>query len=175
MSSHALKLTALHRSHLNATRNELPEAYRCVSIEVLNRVLVECIDVTMSARHAHWNVRGGQFLSRHALFKSVVDELDPQIDVVARRICALGGIARGTAGIVAGESSLKPYPVHTISDHEHLDALACRLGLLAGELRISNEECRDHGDPATLHVLTQTSVIVENLLWRVESHVVAPH
>jgi starvation-inducible DNA-binding protein len=175
MSTQAMKLFALHSSHLNATRNDLPEPGRFASIEALNRLMVESIDVAMCARHAHWNVRGPHFMARHQLFKSVAEGLEPQIDTIAKRISALGGFARGTPHIVASDSTLKPYPLHSVSDHDHLDAVACRLGLLAGEARISINECQKHGDPVTVHILVEANTAIEKLLWLVESHTVAPH
>lgn len=175
MSTQTMKLLAIHSSHLNATRNDLPEPGRFASIEALNRVLVETIDVAMCARHAHWNVRGAHFMARHQLFKSIAEGLEQPIDTIAKRISALGGIARGTAHIVASDSTLKPYPLHSVSDHDHLDAIASRLGLLAGEARLSINECQGHGDPVTVHIFVEANTVIEKLLWHVESHTIGPH
>ena len=175
MSTQAMKPLALHSSHLNATRNYLPEPGRLSSIEALNSILIQVIEVAMSARHAHWNVRGAHFVARHEHFKNVADGLGPQNDTIAKRISALGGIARGTVQIVASPRTSKPYPLHSFSDHDHLDAVACHLGLPASEARLSIGECQEHGDPETVQILIEASIATEKLLWLVESHTEGPH
>ena len=170
MSTQTAKMYTLHNGYFNATRNDLPALARSTSIEALSTLLIEMIDVSLCARHAKWNVRGTNRLARNELFESLAEGLNDQIDVAADRICALGGIPRGTAHAVACDSTLRPYPIELNTDQEHLDALACRLGLLAGEARISVQECRDLGDPVTVHILTRASEQIEKLLWLLESH-----
>lgn len=170
MSSRAMKLAVLNTAHLHWTKNDLASGVRQSSAEIMNALLVESIDVALSARHAHWNVRGPHFAALHDLFGSVFDELNTHIDTLGQRIAALGVIARGTAQDVVSESTLKPYPMFSLSETEHIEALATRLGLLGNELRSGIDECQRNGDPVSADILTQVCKAVDQLLWRVEGH-----
>ena len=49
--------------------------------------------------------------------------------MIAERVTALGGIARGTARIAAAESILEEYPLDIIDGKDHIIALADRLAV----------------------------------------------
>jgi starvation-inducible DNA-binding protein len=175
MSSRAAKLHALSVAHLRITQNPTPIEVREKTIEILNALIVEGIDVALSAKHAHWNARGASFMTMHELFERVGKDLDAHIDILAERAAALDGIVHGTVQQVASETTLKPYPMYSIADHEHVGAMASRLGLFAAELRIAIGECHRIGDPVTVDLVTQMCAAVDKVLWLVESHKVHGH
>lgn len=175
MSPRTMKLAVLNTTHLHWTKNDLPAGVRQGSGEVLGSLVIEGIDVALGARHAHWNVRGPNFSALHDLFGAVFDELNAHVDVLAERAVALGMVARGTVQDVASETALKPYPMMCISEQEHVEAMACRLGLLAGGARRAIEECERLGDRVTADLLSDTCAAFDRLLWRVESHQLTLH
>lgn len=170
MSTHTHKLTAHAATAHPATLNELPAPTRSEVTGMLSRLLVETLDVALCARHAHWNVRGPDFLLLHDLMDHIGTELDDQADRLAKRIRALGGTVRGTAHTIATESSFKPYPVEVAEGQDHLEALALRLGLLSAEARLSIYECSGGLDPVTADVLVRVNSAIDDVLWSVESH-----
>jgi starvation-inducible DNA-binding protein len=170
MSNRAPHLHALNATQVLRTSNDLPAHVRHASIEMLNRNVVHAIDVALSAKHAHWNVRGPSFLVYHQLFEKVFTQLLTQIDSLGERTTALGGIARATVQAVARETDLKPYPVLSVSEQEHIEELAQRLGRLGGELRRASLDATRSEDVVTADVLIQAGAAVDALLWLVESH-----
>lgn len=170
MSNRTTQLHAVNASQVLRTANDLPPHVRHASIEMLNRSVVHAIDVALSAKHAHWNVRGTAFMTYHQLFDKVFGELIREIDALGERATALGGIARGTIQAVARETDLKPYPLLSVSEQEHVHELSQRLGRLGGDLRRASIEAAQSTDVVTADVLTDACASVDSLLWLVESH-----
>lgn len=167
MSSRAMKLAVLNTAHLNWTKNDLPAGVRQSTAEILNAVIVESIDVALSAR---WNVRGPSAGSLHEVLGQVFAELNRHIDSLGERVAALGVVARGTAQDVASESTLKPFPMFSLSEHETIDAMATRMGHLGAETRRAIEACQKLGDPVSGYVLTRACTAIDRLLWGIERH-----
>lgn len=173
MSTRSAKLQVLNASQLRSTRNELPLESRRPAIEVLNGIVAEMIDLSLAARHAHWNVRGRTFGQLHELFGRIYRELETSIDELGERVAALGGIARGTVQAVAADTALDPFPTLTSSESELTEALLLRLGQLGSALTHAIDVCEPLRDPVSVHILTDAAAAVEKLLWLTESHV--PH
>jgi len=92
------------------TRNDLPAGTRTKIIELLNARLADAIDLGAQTKHAHWNVKGPNFIALHELFDKVAEVVEDQVDTIAERVTALGGTARGTLASVVRSTTLKPYP-----------------------------------------------------------------
>src|SRR6185295_8535269 len=96
---------------MHPTRIDLPAKTRAKVIDLLNARLADAIDLHMQTKHAHWNVKGPNFIALHELFDKVAAELDVYVDEMAERVTTLGGVAEGTLQAVTGRSRLEPYPV----------------------------------------------------------------
>ncbi len=155
------------------TRNEMPQHGRETAVQVLDRLLVEVLDVMLCARHANWNVRGGDANGARQTFATLADAMAIQADSIAERIRALGGSAHATVQTIAAGSSFKPYPVAIRDGQEHLDAMAMRLGLLSAEARLSILDCKSLGDAVTAEVLTAANAAIDHALWQVERQISA--
>ncbi len=83
------------------TKNDLPETTRVKAIELLNARLADCIDLQTQTKQAHWNVKGPNFIALHELFDKINEEVEEYVDDIAERAVQLGGVADGTARIVA--------------------------------------------------------------------------
>lgn len=171
MSNRTVLLHALNSAQLRSTHNDLPIDTRHISIEMLNGIVVHAIDIALAAKHAHWNVRGRNFLASHKLFDKVFTELVTEIDALGERATAIGGIARGTVQTVADSTQLKPYPVLTVSEREHVEQLAMRLGRLGSEIRHAIAAIAKSQDVVTVDLLTTACSTVDSLLWTIESHI----
>ena len=92
------------------TKNDIPETTRVKVIELLNARLADCIDLQTQTKQAHWNVKGPTFIALHELFDKINEEVEDYVDDIAERAVQLGGVAEGTARLVAKRSSLAEYP-----------------------------------------------------------------
>ena len=94
-------------TQLYPTKNDLSESSRINAIGLLNQRLADCIDLQTQCKQAHWNVKGPSFIALHKLFDEINEEVEDYVDLLAERIVQLGGIAEGTARIVASRSGLQ--------------------------------------------------------------------
>ena len=109
------------------TKNDVPEATRVKAVELLNARLADCIDLQTQTKQAHWNVKGPNFIALHELFDKVNEEVEDYVDDIAERAVQLGGVAEGTARMVAKRSSLTEYPVKAADGRSHVEALSSAL------------------------------------------------
>ena len=56
-------------------------------------------------------MKGPSFIALHKLFDEINEEVEDYVDLLAERVVQLGGVAEGTARIVASRSGLADYPV----------------------------------------------------------------
>ena len=151
----------------------LADPVRPQIIELLNSCLADIADLHTHAKYAHWNVKGPQFVSLHELFEQIASRLQQQADDVAERITALGAVAQGAARQIAGASNLPEYELDAVSGEEHLRALACRLALVAGQVRAGIKAAHQLGDDATADLLTEGVRQADKHLWFLEAHLQA--
>jgi starvation-inducible DNA-binding protein len=139
-------------------------------VEVLNERLAAASDAYSQSKFAHWNVKGLNFYQLHLLFDKVAETIEPQIDEIAERITALGGVANGTVRQAANSSTLPEYPVDSKTGPEHLAAMVGLLSQYAADLRSAAEKAADLGDDPTHDFFNQMIIDVEQQLYFVESH-----
>jgi starvation-inducible DNA-binding protein len=156
---------------LHATRNDLPTNAKQVAIALLKARLADAIDLRLATKHAHWNVKGPQFISLHEMFDTFVVGLDEHIDTMAERITALGGTALGTTQQVMTETKLPAYPVAITAGADHLKELIARYGALANTVRRNIDEAAEAGEADTADVFTGLSRALDKNLWFLEAHV----
>ena len=152
------------------TRNGLAAAARAEIVRLLNQRLADCIDLQGQCKQAHWNVRGPQFIALHRLFDEVADDVAGYADLIAERIAQLGGVAEGTAQVVARRSTLQAYPLTLTAGEDHVAALSDALGDFAREVRIGIEEMNELEDADAADILTSVSRGIDKWLWFVEAH-----
>jgi starvation-inducible DNA-binding protein len=88
------------------TKNDLSEGTRVKAIEPFNARLADCKDLQTQVQQAHWNVKGPNFIALRELFDKINDAVEEYVDEIAERAVQLGGVAEGTARMVAKRSSL---------------------------------------------------------------------
>jgi starvation-inducible DNA-binding protein len=152
------------------TKNDLSETVREKMIELLNARLADCKDLQTQAKQAHWNVKGPNFIALHELFDKVNEDLDEYVDVIAERAVQLGGVAMGTARIVAKRSTLPEYPTNISDGHDHAEALASALAAFGKVARKAIDEADELGDLDTADIFTEVSRGIDKWLWFVEAH-----
>src|SRR5262245_56324674 len=155
------------------TRNDLPEEARARAVELLNARLADCIDLQTQTKQAHWNVKGPNFIALHELFDKVNEEVEDYVDDIAERAVQLGGVAEGTARVVAKRSSLREYPAKAVDGHGHADALSAALAAFGTAARQASDQANELGDLDTADVFTEISRGIDKWLWFVEAHLKA--
>jgi len=152
------------------TRNDLPADTRARLADLLNARLADAIDLDAQAKHAHWNVKGPNFIALHELFDKIAADIREQVDSIAERVTALGGVARGTIATVAKATSLRPYP-ETIADGlQHVEALSAALGDFGAKVRAGIAQSDQLGDADTADLFTEISRETDKNLWFLEAH-----
>src|SRR3954447_17467814 len=104
------------------TKNDLSESTRASAVELLNARLADAIDLQTQTKHAHWNVKGPNFIALHELFDKINEDVEDYLDDIAERAVQLGGVAEGTARMAVKRSSLSEYPANTVDGRSHGEA-----------------------------------------------------
>lgn len=74
-----------------------------ILIPSLQKLLACLTNLSLSLKHAHWNVTGPSFIAVHKMLDKMVDSARDQADTIGERIATLGGSPNGTLqGVVAG-------------------------------------------------------------------------
>jgi starvation-inducible DNA-binding protein len=156
--------------HMYDTRNDLAPNVRGRMVELLNGRLADAIDLGAQAKHAHWNVKGPNFIALHELFDKLAEHVEDHIDTLAERITALGGTAHGTIATVARTTSLKPYPDDIAAGARHLEALSSAVADFGAKVRKAIDESARAGDADTSDLFTGVSRELDKDLWFLEAH-----
>jgi starvation-inducible DNA-binding protein len=155
------------------TKNDLSEATRVKAIELLNARLADCTDLQTQTKQAHWNVKGPNFIALHELFDKINEDVEDYVDDIAERAVQLGGVAEGTARMVARKSSLSEYPANTVDGRSHVEALSSALAAFGKSARKGINEANEFGDLDTADLFTEISRGIDKWLWFVEAHLQA--
>lgn len=155
------------------TRIDLPASVRDKVIPVLQARLTDVIDLFTQTKHAHWNVKGPNFIALHELFDDIAEILEGHADLIAERITALGGRADGTVRVAAAQSKIKEYPLELAAGLDHVKALAERLAAFGKSVREAIATTAEAGDADTSDLFTEVSRSVDKQLWFLEAHLQA--
>lgn len=155
---------------MHETRNDLAENTRGAMIELLQARLADAVDLSTQSKQAHWNVKGPHFIGLHELFDDVHEHVDVAVDLIAERLVALGGVAKGTARAAAARSTLAEYPLDIAAGTDHCEALSTALATFGKVVRKSIDEADEAGDQDTADLFTEVSRQADKDLWMVEAH-----
>jgi len=155
------------------TKNDLSEPTRRKVVELLNARLADCKDLQTQTKQAHWNVKGPNFIALHELFDKINADVEEYVDEIAERAVQLGGVAEGTARMVAKRSTLAEYPANAADGHSHVEALSSALAQFGKTARQAIEQANELGDLDTADLFTEVSRGIDKWLWFVEAHLQA--
>jgi len=153
-----------------ATGIDLSEMKRVQIIEQCNACLADAVDLQLHCKHAHWNVKGPNFIALHQLFDQVNESVEDYIDLIAERAVQLGGIANSTAHVVTPWAHMPENDPQSPSERDYVQSLS---GALASFGRIAREaigKSNELGDAVSADIFTEISRGVDKWLWMVEAH-----
>lgn len=139
-------------------------------LSLLQARLTDTLDLQARLKHAHWNVKGANFIALHDLFDRMADEVGAASDDIAERLVALGGRADGRPATTAAYSTLPQWPVAAHHQSDVLAALAAALSVQADALRHAIDQAADLGDAGTSDLFTGQSRQTDKQLWLIEAH-----
>lgn len=155
---------------MNPTKNDLALDTRSKMVELLNARLADTIDLFNQLKQAHWNVKGPHFRALHELFDDLAEHAEEWSDELAERAVALGGIARGTSGTVAKQSSLPAYGEDLLDGAAHVAALSTAMAKYAANFRAAIDAADAAGDKVTADLFNEITAGADKDLWFLESH-----
>ena len=155
---------------LHPIRNDIPLEVRLYLIALINQTLACTVDLRSHLKQAVWNVKGKAFSQLNDLFANIANELDAYSDLLAERIAVLGGVARGTVRMAAGQSPLPEYPGNLTAGSAHVLAVTERVAPYAAALRASIAHAADVEDAGTAALYTDIARGVEKRLWGLEAY-----
>ncbi|MDT0575910.1 DNA starvation/stationary phase protection protein Dps [Croceicoccus sp. F390] len=148
----------------------LEEKAREKSIELLNARLLDCIDLTLAVKQAHWTIKGSSFIGLHELLDAIAERMRERSDTIAERSIILGGHTGGTAQGVTKGSQLEAYPQDITYQKDHVEALTKRFIAFGKNLRQSFEQADEAGDDDTADLFTEISRGIDKDAWFIGAH-----
>ncbi len=152
------------------TRIDIPAEVREQVTTMLNQQLADMFDLYSQTKQAHWNVKGSDFYQLHKLFDELAENLLEEIDTVAERTTALGGVALGTVHMAAQSSRLPEFPGRAVLSMASVEVLAVRYASLAETTRSAISIASERGDETTANMLQEISHDLDKSLWFLEAH-----
>ena len=156
-----------------ATGIDIKESTRTSVVELLNARLADVLDLFTQTKHAHWNVKGPDFIQLHELFDDLAEHVEGHGDLIAERAVTLSGRAHGTARMAAAHSKIGEYDLNAVDGVEHVEALAKQFAKVANSIRAAMKTSDDAGDATTADLFTQVSRQMDMDLWFLEAHLQA--
>lgn len=138
-------------------------------IDLLQHRLADSLDLWSQAKHAHWNIKGSNFIALHELFDQVAGEADDWGDLIAERLVQLGGTADGTLRRAAKRTQLAEFP-EVDSQAKMVEALSHAMANFGSLIRESVDKADALGDKGTADLFTEVSRGIDKLVWFVAAH-----
>ncbi len=135
---------------------------------LLQRNLVNLIDLALVMKQAHWNVVGRNFRSIHLQLDEIIASVRDASDEVAERISTLGIAPDGRAETVASESELADYPRDFVKVPETIELVANATKTTIDSLRSAIEKLGDL-DPISEDMCIGISASLEKHLWMLQA------
>jgi starvation-inducible DNA-binding protein len=153
-----------------ASHVEIDGDARVQMIELLNQHLADAFDLYSQVKQAHWNVKGMNFIAVHELFDTIAASVLEDVDTIAERVTALGGVAQGTARMAAANSRLPEFSDEAVQSEAAVRAVVERLGQFANSARAAIDTAAEAGDMATSDLFTEIVRELDKYIYFLDAH-----
>ncbi len=150
-------------------RSTLDESAREVVTARLQPLLVDLIDLQLTAKQLHWSVVGDRFKPVHEHLDELVDEYRSWADEVAERLTAVGVVPDGRLQRVAGDSPADPAPDGWVDQADAIGQMADRVEQVARRVRERLDGLGD-ADLASEDLVIGVLRSLEMQLWMLSAH-----
>lgn len=130
----------------------------------LQESLVELIDLSLQAKHYHWNVTGQEFRAVHLQLDEITDQVRLWYDDVAERLSTLDVAPDGRLATVAAATPLPAAGKGWQKDVDAVTAMRDRLGEVATRLERRAGEVGD-SDLVTQGILLDVAGGLQKHAW----------
>jgi starvation-inducible DNA-binding protein len=149
---------------MSTVPSPLSDEARKATGEVLQRALVDLIGLSLTAKQAHWNLKGRHFRSIHLQLDEVVAIAREQADTVAERAAAIGVNPDGRARTVADDSEQTALDAGDLQDDKVVAAVTDLLGEIIARFR-EHIEATEETDLVTQDLLIAATGELEKQHW----------
>lgn len=149
---------------MSKVNSPLSDDARKATGEVLQRALVDLIDLGLTAKQAHWNVTGRHFRSIHLQLDEVVAIAREHADVMAERAAAIGVNPDGRVRTVADTTELHPLETGDLQDDKVVATVTDLLGEMIQRFR-RHIAVTDDTDLVTQDLLIAAAQELEKQHW----------
>jgi starvation-inducible DNA-binding protein len=136
--------------------------------EILQPCLLAAIDLALTLKQLHWNLRGAKFQTVHEFLDLVIDAARATSDAIAERIVTVGVAAKGQAPTVA-KASEPGVPDAFVTDTKALELASDRLASTINTLRDAQEAIADI-DAVSEDLVIGAIQTFEKQHWMLRSH-----
>lgn len=148
----------------NPITSPLDDGARDITARVLQETLVDLVDLSLTAKQAHWNLVGKQFRDVHLHLDELVDLARRHGDNVAERSSTIGVAPDGRARTVGRDSGLPEYPEGYVSDRDTVLTVTAVVDTAVDRLRPRIEQS-GKSDPLTEDLLIELGRALEEARW----------
>ncbi|GAA1542974.1 DNA starvation/stationary phase protection protein [Actinomadura kijaniata] len=151
-------------------KSPLGDADRKVAGEALQGALIDLLDLSLTAKQAHWNLIGRNFKVVHEHLDEVVDLARASADDVAERAVAIGVNPDGRSRTVADRTQLPQLDPGYLGDDKVVAQIADLLGQIIARFR-ERVAATDEPDPVTQDLLIGITAELEKQHWMFQAQV----
>ena len=139
-------------------------------IAILQDRLSQEQEAALLLKHAHWNMKGTNFIAVHEMLDPEVDSCLEQADETAERIAQLGGWSDGRADAIVGNRSWERFDVEGSQDTSvYLKALITYYeGFIKNDRKAIAE--LDSLDVISSNIIQDHVQSLEKFLWFMRAH-----
>ena len=153
---------------MNPIKTTLSEDARSLVIESMQSSLNELLDLSLTAKQAHWNVIGAGFRPVHLQLDEMVAQYRAWADEVAERRVALGAPADGRAATVAAATSLPSVEPDWMNQSRVIGTLTERLHEVITRFR-ERSKALDPVDPVSQDLVNGIIMGLEQQSWMLQA------
>ena len=154
---------------MSRNNQALPTEQQAKVIAILNRRLADALDLQLQSRQTYWNVKGPHLMALRKLLDQIAQAVQGYANLIAERIVQLGGVAEGTAQVVARRSALDGHALATALGSGPIDALAQKLTDFGRHARYASAQASELHDAETAALLTEIGRGIDKWLWFVQT------